>query len=128
MSIITSGAGRSFGAKPKAEKKRPCCVAIIVATAKGRHVLFIAPITSKAPEKGRIALEIPETEARRANLDAVIPLWAMVDEMNADILEVSHVLEDRVPRGQFTRAFTDMVITRVHEVRKAGTLSISGRT
>ena len=45
--------------------------------------MFIAPITGKSPEKGRIVLEIPETEARRAGLDAVVPLWVMVDELNA---------------------------------------------
>ena len=94
----------------------------------GRHVLFIAPTVGKAPEKGRIALEIPETEARRAKLDDVIPLWVMVDEMIAFVLEASHVLEDRVPRGQFARAFTDMVVARVHEVRRAGKLCMSGRT
>ena len=41
-------------------------------------------------------------------------------------------LKIALPRGQvpLTRAFTDMVTEtgRVHEVRKAGTLSISGRT
>ena len=100
---------------------------IIVANAKGRHILFIAPITGKSPEKGRIALEIPETEARRAGLDAVVPLWAMVDELNAGILEASYVLEDRTPRGQSGNMFTDMIITRAHEVRKAGKLSISSR-
>ena len=100
---------------------------IIVANAKGRHILFMAPITSKSPEKGRIALEIPETEARRAGLDAVVPLWAMVDALNADILEASYLLEDRTPCGQSGNMFTDMIITRAHDVRKAGKLSISSR-
>lgn len=115
-----------FG-RTEGRKKRPCCVTIIVANAKGQHILFIAPITSKSPEKGRIALEIPETEARRAGLDTVVPLWVMVDELNADILEASYMLEDRTPRGQFSNMFTDMIITHAHEVRKAGKLSISSR-
>ena len=101
---------------------------IIVTNAKGQHILFIVPITSKSPKKGQIALEIPETEARRAGLDTVIPLWVMVDELNADVLEASYVLEDRTPRGQIGNMFTDMIITRAREVRKAGKLSISSRT
>ena len=50
-----------------------------------------------------------------------------VDELNADILEASYVLEDRTSRGQSGNMFTDMIITRAHEVRKAGKLSISSR-
>lgn len=90
-------------------EKRPCCVTIIVKNAQGQHVLFIAPITSKSPTDGRLAIEMPETEARRAGLDTVTRLWVMVDELNADILEASYVLEDRSPMGQFSSAFTDIV-------------------
>jgi len=109
-------------------KRRPCCVSLVVVNSQGQHVLFIAPITWKSPEKGRVGVPVPETEARRAQLDIGIPLWVMVDEMNADILEASHVLEDRVPRGRFSAAFTDMIIRRAQDVRKAGRFSISSRT
>ena len=109
-------------------KKRPCCMTIVVTNAHGQHVLFIAPITSKSPEKDRTAVAIPETEAKRAKLDAVIPLWIMVDEMNADILEASYILEDRTARGQFSSAFTDMVIHSAQEVRQAGKMRLSDRT
>ena len=109
-------------------KKRPCCVSVVVTNDDGQHVIFIAPITSKRPQDGRIGIEIPDTEARRAKLDTTIPLWIMVDELNADLLEASHVLEDRVPRGQFSSTFTDMIIRRTHDVRKAGQLGISNRT
>ncbi|MEM7671050.1 MAG: hypothetical protein AAF317_18320, partial [Pseudomonadota bacterium] len=68
-------------------KTRPSCVVIVVTNAAGHHVMFIAPITSKAPDAGRVALEIPETEARRAKLDTHLPLWVVLDELNADILE-----------------------------------------
>jgi len=54
--------------------------------------MFIAPITSKAPDPGRVALEIPETEARRAKLDTHLPLWVVLDELNADILETSYTI------------------------------------
>ena len=52
-------------------KIRPSCVVIVVTDRAGHHVMFIAPITSKAPDPGRTALEIPETEARRAGLDTI---------------------------------------------------------
>ena len=108
-------------------KKRPCCVTIIVDDNKGQHILFIAPITSKAPAAGRVGIQIPETEARRARLDTTIPLWVIVDELNADILETSYTLEDRIPRGQFSAAFTNAIIRRSHELRQAGKLSFSNR-
>lgn len=108
-------------------KKRASCVALVAANAKGQHVLFIAPITSKEPSKDRAAIEIPEMEARRAKLDTDIPLWITVDEINTDILEASYVLEDRTPRGQFSAPFTDLVINDVRAVRQAGKLSVSKR-
>ena len=68
-------------------KKRPSCVAIVIKNEADHHVMFIAPITSKAPDQGRTALEIPETEARRAQLDSNLSLWVILDELNADVLE-----------------------------------------
>lgn len=109
-------------------KKRPSCVVIVVANGAGQHVMFIAPITSKAPDKGRIALEIPETEARRANLDTHISLWVILDELNADILEASYTLEDRSARGSFSPAFTDAILRGVQRLRSAGRLGLSKRT
>ena len=89
-------------------KKRPSCVVIVVTNLAGQHVMFIAPITSKAPGEGRVALEIPETEARRARLDSDVPLWVILDELNADILETSYTLEERSARGSFSPAVTSI--------------------
>jgi hypothetical protein len=108
-------------------KKRPSCVVLVVQDHAGNHLLFIAPITSSEPATGRQAIAVPETEARRANLDRDIPLWVMVDELNADILEKSYTLEERVPRGQFSQAFTDKLIRAVQEVRATGILRLSKR-
>lgn len=108
-------------------KKRPSCVVLVVKDQAGNHLLFIAPITSKEPVTGRQAINIPETEARRANLDRGIRLWVMIDELNVDVLEKSYVLEERIARGQFSQAFTDKLIRTVHEVRMAGILRLSKR-
>ena len=109
-------------------KKRPSCVVIVVTNAAGQHVIFIAPITSKAPDKGRTALQIPETEARRANLGTDVPLWVILDELNADVLEISYTLEERSARGSFSPAFTDTILRGVQRLRAAGRLNLSSRT
>lgn len=108
-------------------KKRPSCVVIVVADRAGHHVMFIAPITSKAPDPGRTALEIPETEARRAGLDANLRLWVILDELNADILEASYTLEDRSARGSFSPAFTAAILRGVWHLRAAGGMRLSNR-
>jgi len=108
-------------------KKRPSCMAVVTVDAKGQHVLFIAAITTKSPVGDTVAIEIPETEAYRADLTADVPLWVVVSELNADILEQSYVLEDRTPRGRFSHAFTETVARRIQELRKAGKLKISSR-
>lgn len=73
-------------------------------------------------------MAIPETEARRAKLDTDVALWIMVDELNADILEVLYTLEDRTPRGAFSTVFTDAIVCGVQGVRAAGRLNLSTRT
>jgi hypothetical protein len=108
-------------------KKRPSCVVIVVTNATGHHVMFIAPITGKAPDAGRIALQIPETEARRAKLDTHLPLWVILDELNVDVLETSYTLEDRSARGVFSPAFTDAILRGVQRLRAAGRLGLSNR-
>lgn len=109
-------------------KKRPSCVVIVVTNQAGQHVMFIAPITSKSPDEGRVALEIPETEARRAKLDSDVPLWVVLDELNVDILETSYTIEERSPRGSFGAAFTDAILREVQRLRATGGLKLSSRT
>ena len=109
-------------------KKRLSCVVIVVTNDAGHHVMFIAPITSKSPEQGRAALEITETEARRARLDGNLSLWIILDELNADVLEASYTIEDRSPRGSFSPAFTDAILHGVQQLRATGKLKLSKRT
>lgn len=109
-------------------KKRPCCMALVTVNTGGQHVLFIAPITTKKPAADCRALVIPETEAHRADLDTNVPLWIVVDELNADVLETSYTLEDRVARGRFGSAFTDAVLREVQAIRRNDKLGLSLRT
>ena len=116
------------GGETEGRKKRPSCVVIVVTKHAGHHLMFIAPITSKTPEQGRTALEIPETEARRARLDGNLSLWIILDELNADVLEASYTIEDRSPRGSFSPAFTDAIVHGVQQLRATGRLKLSKRT
>ena len=109
-------------------KARPSCVAIIVVADNGTRVLFIVPITSKEPMQDRVGLRVPETEARRARLDTVMPLWVMLDELNAEVLETSFTLESREPQGAFSAAFTDAIVRGIHEVRQSAKLKLTRRT
>lgn len=108
-------------------KKRPSCVSVLSSTASGQRVIFIAPVTSKSPEQDRVALEIPVIEARRAGLETTLPLWIMVDELNADFPDMSYVIEDRTPRGSFSPAFMGTVVASIHQIRQQGKLAVSNR-
>lgn len=102
--------GETEGRKP-----RSSCLAIATRNTHGETVLFIVPITSKEPEPRRVGVRVPPLEARRANLDTDIPLWVMVDEVNADIWERSFYLEDRTPKGRFSDTFTRQIAARLRE-------------
>lgn len=108
-------------------KKRPSCVTVVVVNAAGQHILFIAPITSKYLIDARVALEIPETEARRARLDTKVPLWVMLDELNVDVLETSYTVEDRTARGSFSPGFTAIMVRSIQALRAEGKLSLKNR-
>lgn len=109
-------------------KHRPCCIVLVVRNQAQNHVLFIAPITSKEPTPDRQAIVIPETEARRANLDRGLRLWVVVDELNADVLENSYTLDERTPRGRFSPAFTNQIIRAVQALRNRNALGVAKRT
>jgi hypothetical protein len=85
-------------------KDRPACVQIIVADEQAGTIVALFPITSQPPRRDRTALEIPETEARRAGLK--LPAWIIVDEWNLDNLATSSHIADTHPLGTFSPAFT----------------------
>lgn len=88
-------------------KSRPVCVAVAIKRAEDglTHLLFLA-ISTKAPEKGRVSLEIPEIERRRAGLDDFRSCWIILDEYNYDIAETSWYIEPhREPMGRFSKSF-----------------------
>lgn len=93
--------GETEGRKP-----RPVCMAVTTVNAEGNTLLFIVPITTLPPSDGRIAMEVPVIEAKRAGLDTGKQCWVMLDEYNSDVFERSYVFEDREPLGTFSPKFT----------------------
>lgn len=69
-------------------------------------LLLLFPITTRPPEPGRFAAEVPDTEKRRAGLDADRRMWIILDEMNTDSVSRSRYLEPDCEIGRFSRAFT----------------------
>lgn len=86
-------------------KSRPVAVGVRIARPDGDDLLVLFPITSKAPKAGRFAVEIPETEKRRAGLERDLRLWIVLDEYNQDLVGRSFYLESEPPIGRFSKAF-----------------------
>ena len=85
-------------------KERPVAVGVRVARVDG-DLLLLFPITTKEPEPGRFAAEIPLIEKRRAGLDPNLRLWIIFEEYNTDIVGQSFYLEPDPPLGRFSKAF-----------------------
>lgn len=86
-------------------KRRPSVVAVRVARAGRPDLVILFPITTKAPETGRLAAEVPEPEKRRAGLDGHLRQWIVLDECNAEAIPGTHYLEPEPPLGRFSRRF-----------------------
>jgi hypothetical protein len=86
-------------------KSRPTCVAVAVRSAKDDLAHLASCCTTKAPLSDRVAIEVLDTEARRAGLSN-LNRWVIVDEYNYDIAERSWYIElDGNVISRFSRAF-----------------------
>jgi hypothetical protein len=70
----------------------------------------VFPITSKAPGSGTLALEIPETEARRAGLPR--QCWIVVEEYNRINEDELYDFESLDPLGAFGLGFLKKAVSR----------------
>ena len=86
-------------------KFRPVTVGVRIAEPRDKDRLVLFPITSQEPARGRFAVEIPETEKRRAGLARTVRLWIVLDEYNQDVIGRSYYLEPDPPLGYFSKAF-----------------------
>ena len=103
-------------------KERPVVIAVRVRRPGRSDWLALFPITTKAPERGQNAVEIPETEKRHAGIDAALRQWVMLDEFNAEILLGCYHLEPDVRIGRLNRPFFEplarRIIARIHSVSR----------
>ena len=88
-------------------KDRPCVVPIVVTSEEGGSFLYFLPITTQPPQKGQNAVEVPQTELRRAGLDTDGPSWVMLDDYNRDRLGGSYYVAPDGYMGRFSPAFLD---------------------
>jgi hypothetical protein len=100
-------------------KQRPVCVVIAIHSAKdGNTHLALLAITTQPPQTGRIALEIPDIERKRAGLGDLKQCWIMVDEYNYDIVERSWYIEpDQDILGRFSKSFMVKIARLFAEAR-----------
>ena len=96
------------GGETEGRKRRPTAMVAVIKASDGTF-LFILPITSSPPMAGRMALEVPQIERRRAGLDD-IPLWVMIDEYNFDRLESSFYFDPKARVGRFGSTFHRKVL------------------
>lgn len=107
-------------------KTRPVCVMIIFRDSGGKEATLLFPITSKAPSAQTKAVEIPQTEARRARL--LSPSWVVVSEFNTDDLSTSFALEGREPLGTFSSRFMAIVAAQAAAAVRSGASKSVRRT
>ncbi|MCP2138647.1 hypothetical protein J2S28_005771 [Rhizobium sp. SLBN-94] len=80
--------------------------------------MALLAITTQPPQTGRIALEIPEIERKRAGLSDLKRCWIMVDEYNYDIVERSWYIEpDQAILGRFSKSFMVKIARLFAEAR-----------
>lgn len=101
-------------------KSRPTALVATVVDHDERTNLFILPITSKAPGKDRLALEVPQMERARAGLDSEMRLWVILDEYNHDVLETSFYLDPNGRLGAFSPVFNQKALSTFIDAARNG--------
>ena len=86
-------------------KDRPVAIAIRLKREDSGDAFILFPITTKMPEKGRFASEIPDKEKRQAGLDPDLRLWIILDDVNTDQIGKSYYLRDQKPLGRLSKSY-----------------------
>ena len=85
------------------------------------HHLMLLAISSRQPSADQAALEIPDTERRRAGLTRYPRAWIIVSEYNYDIAERSWYFEPGMrPLGTFSAQFLRQIATALRSEMHAG--------
>jgi hypothetical protein len=92
-------------------KERPCAVALRITGVSG-DMLVLFPITTRQPEAGRMAVEVPSAEVARAGLDRSRRSWIIFDEVNTDRADNSYNIAPRAELGTLSAAFFGPIVLR----------------
>jgi hypothetical protein len=104
-------------------KTRPVCLLLRMRDpTSGVHHLFLFGISSQPPRPDQTAIEIPDTERRRAGLTRYPRAWIVVSEYNYDVAERSYYYEPNTPPlGAFSASFLREIAKAVRAaLTKAG--------
>jgi hypothetical protein len=99
------------GGETEGRKLRPTTVGFRIPKA-GGDVLLLFPVTTREPEPGRFAVEVPDIEKRRGGLETDRRCWIILDEFNEDVIGSSFYLLPDPPLGRFSKAFLLPVLRR----------------
>jgi len=95
-------------------KGRPVCMILAVKSADGATHMVLLAISTKPPIAEQSAIEVPETEHRRAGIGEAGRCWITVSEYNYDIVEDSFYLDPaQQPLGRFSRSFVTQLAAQV---------------
>jgi hypothetical protein len=94
-------------AETEGRKTRPACLVLRMRDQKRElHHLAVLAVSSQPPGSDQAAVEVPDTERRRAGLSRYPRAWVVVSEYNYDIAEQSWYYEPgRQPPGEFSAPF-----------------------
>jgi hypothetical protein len=94
-------------------KKRPCAMIVPAPDPRtGQTRLFLLAVSSLPPAHDQRAVEVPETERRRAGLAGWKGGWVYVSEYNYDVVETSFYYEPgEAPIGRFSPPFLRQVVS-----------------
>jgi hypothetical protein len=75
-------------------------------------MLVLFPITTRQPEAGRMAVEVPSAEVARAGLDRSRRSWIIFDEVNTDRADNSYNIAPGAELGTLSAAFFGPIVLR----------------
>lgn len=103
-------------------KGRPVCLALAVRHPEsGEHHLLLLPISSQPPREDQSAIQVPDTERRRAGLNRYPGAWIVTSEFNYDIAERSYYFSPATPvLGAFSPAFVKRIAGALRGTLAAG--------
>ncbi len=102
-------ARQSKDGETSGRKNRPCAMAFLIKRSDGLEYVLLLAITSKEPRQNISAIEIPDIEKHRANLDHSLRLWIILNERNEDIPKQSYYFEAGGYVGSFSHTFSKQV-------------------